>query len=207
MWTMGDGATLEALSLVLTTRARGEEGELEADEAVAGVAEVDEVEVCVFGSPYIIQLIMGWIEPSRGGRGGRGGSRAGRGGFSGSNEAWGASTSNDASKGWGESTTTTEGWGESASAAPATTQEDGGWGAEPGQPSMDAPKESNADDFSGSGGWGDAPAPKEVEKAAKQGGNAWQPEIEKPVPVAQPSAPVVKPKLTWAQIAKCVFSS
>ncbi|ADV25808.1 Hypothetical protein CGB_N3110W [Cryptococcus gattii WM276] len=141
-------------------------------------------------------------EPSRGGRGGRGGSRAGRGGFSGSNEAWGASTSNDAIKGWGESATTTEGWGESTSAAPATTQEDGGWGAEPGQPSMDAPKESNADDFSGSGGWGDAPAPKEVEKAVKQGGNAWQPEIEKPVPVAQPSAPVVKPKLTWAQIAK-----
>lgn len=147
----------------------------------------------------------GLIEPSRGGRGGRGGSRTGRGGFSGSNEAWGASTSNEASQGWGESATITEGWGESVPAAQAVTQGDGGWGVEPEQP--DAPAESNADDFAGSGGWGDSPAPKEIEKAAKQGGNAWQPEIEKPVPVAQLSAPVAKPKLTWAQIAKYVFSS
>lgn len=50
MRTLGDGATPEALTLVLTTRAQGVEGELEADEVVAGVAEVDEVEVCVFGS-------------------------------------------------------------------------------------------------------------------------------------------------------------
>lgn len=59
MRTLGDGATPEALTLVLTTRAQGEEGELEVDGVVAGVAEVGEVEVCVFGPCFITQLTMG----------------------------------------------------------------------------------------------------------------------------------------------------
>ena len=57
---------------------------------------------------------------------------------------------------------------------------------------------SQADDFAAAGGLGDAPAPKEIAAAAKQGGTGWQEEIKKPVP----TAPAAKPKLTWAQIAK-----
>ncbi|ODN75168.1 hypothetical protein L202_06370 [Cryptococcus amylolentus CBS 6039] len=151
-------------------------------------------------------------EPIRGGRGGarggRGGARGGRGGFSntdGAAPAWGSS--NNA----GESSTTPGGWGEAAAAEPVKADEGAGaWGAEPeAQPWDEAPKQADAvpgqskgDDFASSGGWGDAPAAKEVESAAKSNGNAWQAEIDKPVPVAQPSAPVAKPKLTWAQIAK-----
>jgi hypothetical protein len=43
-----------------------------------------------------------------------------------------------------------------------------------------------------------------VEKAAKTGGTGWEEEIKKSVQVAKPSvvAPAIKPKMTWAQIAK-----
>lgn len=69
---------------------------------------------------------------------------------------------------------------------------EGAWGST-------APAEaSKADDFNAAGGWSDAPAAKEIETAAKQGGTDWQEEIKKPVP----TAPAAKPKLTWAQIAK-----
>ena len=60
---------------------------------------------------------------------------------------------------------------------------------------------SKGDDFSAAGGWGDAPAPKELEKAARNGGTGWQEEIKKPVPVAKPTTGL-KPTMTWAQIAK-----
>ena len=43
----------------------------------------------------------------------------------------------------------------------------------------------------------DAPAPKELEKAAKAGGKDWQEEIKKPV-----TSTPAKPGMTWAQIAK-----
>lgn len=81
------------------------------------------------------------------------------------------------------------GWG-TAAPAQASQPEAGGWGTD--APPVEA---SQADDFAAAGGFSDAPAPKEIVAAAKQGDTRWEEEIKKPVPA-------VKPKLTWAQIAK-----
>ncbi|WRT65211.1 uncharacterized protein IL334_002154 [Kwoniella shivajii] len=129
-------------------------------------------------------------EPFRGGRGGRGGFRGGRGGLSNANGHSKPTTTEEFPT---TTATTTEGWANQVQQATSAEQTDG-----------EAPAEtSNGDDFSGAGGWGDAPAPKELEKAAKTGGTGWQKEIEKPIQVASSSVPpAAKPKLTWAQIAK-----
>lgn len=92
-------------------------------------------------------------------------------------------------------------------AATSANTEDGGWGSTIGETGTIVPDDASvapvtagqADDFSAAGGWGDAPAPKELEKAAKAQGTEWEEEIKKPV---QTAAPVLKPKMTWAQIAK-----
>ncbi|WWD21897.1 hypothetical protein CI109_106385 [Kwoniella shandongensis] len=135
-------------------------------------------------------------EPFRGGRGGRGGFRGGRGGFAGVN----GQAKPTPTEGPTTTATTEEGWASQVEQA-STSAVDGAQEAENAAPV----ESSNNEDFSGSGGWGDAPAPKEIEKAAKAGGKGWQKDLDKPVPVASstvPSAPAAKPKLTWAQIAK-----
>ncbi|WVF70414.1 hypothetical protein IAT40_005204 [Kwoniella sp. CBS 6097] len=140
-------------------------------------------------------------EPFRGGRGGRGGFRGGRGGFTNTNGQPKATPT----EGFPTTTdTTTEGWAnqvqQAASADAAATEQD----SEANAASAVADT-SKGEDFAGSGGWGDAPAPKELEQAAKSGGTGWQKDIEKPVQVAPSSVPAAaKPKLTWAQIAKPV---
>jgi hypothetical protein len=57
------------------------------------------------------------------------------------------------------------------------------------------------DDFAASGGWGDAPAVAELDKAVKKGGQGWQEEVKKDIP-GKTTQPVVPAKKTWAQIAK-----
>ncbi|KAK8846580.1 hypothetical protein IAR55_005666 [Kwoniella newhampshirensis] len=135
-------------------------------------------------------------EPLRGGRGGRGGFRGGRGGLANVN----GHAKPTSTEGPTTTATTEEGW--------ASQVEQASSSADAQEADNIAPAEtSNNEDFSGSGGWGDAPAPKEIEKAAKTGGKGWQKELDKPVPVASstvPSVPAAKPKLTWAQIAKPV---
>ena len=104
--------------------------------------------------------------------------------------------------------TTTEGWAsqvEQSNAAEAAADEAAWSTAADAASTVKADGEDTeppaaagqADDFAAAGGLGDAPAPKELAAAAKQGGTGWQEEIKKPVPTAS-----AKPKLTWAQIAK-----
>ncbi|WWC87354.1 uncharacterized protein L201_002243 [Kwoniella dendrophila CBS 6074] len=131
-------------------------------------------------------------EPFRGGRGGRGGFRGGRGGASNVNGTSKPTTSEDLPT---TTATTTEGWANQVQQATSADDQE----AE----NAVIADTSKGEDFSASGGWGDAPAPKELEKAAKTGGTGWQKDIEKPVQVAPSSVPpAAKPKLTWAQIAK-----
>jgi hypothetical protein len=158
----------------------------------------------------LVQQLNPEIEPFRGGRGGRGGFRGGRGGFA------NPSTSTITKK---DDTTTPDGWAkqvaestaEDATAWGSTTgdaastikpDDDGAWGD---SAAIDpAPVETGqAEDFSAAGGWGDAPAPKEIENAVKAGGKEWQEDYKKDLPVEK-VAPVtgLKPKMTWAQIAK-----
>ncbi|WWC67514.1 uncharacterized protein I206_101422 [Kwoniella pini CBS 10737] len=134
-------------------------------------------------------------EPFRGGRGGRGGFRGARGGASNVN---GSSKAPQNGEFPTTTATTTEGWANQVQQATSADEQE--------QETNDAVADtSKGDDFSASGGWGDAPAPKELAKAAKAGGKGWQKEIEKPVQVASSSVPpAAKPKLTWAQIAKPV---
>ena len=136
---------------------------------------------------FDILLTLVFPEPFRGGRGGRGAFRGGRGGFA--NVNGGAPTK---ANGLTSTATTTEGWANQVEQA--TT---GASGEDGGDHSAEAPRESSkADDFAAAGGMADAPAAKEVEAAAKQGGTSWQEEIKRPVPAA------IKPKMTWAQIAR-----
>lgn len=128
-------------------------------------------------------------------RGGRGGRGRGRGGFTNVNghstAAGGAATSASAG---------TDGWGATTTDGPADVAAEGeGVASTAAVTAPAAVAAGQADDFAAAAGWGDAPAAKELEKAAAQGGTSWQEEIKKPVPVAQPSAPLKK---TWAQIAK-----
>lgn len=156
------------------------------------------------------------LEPFRGGRGGRGGLRGGRGGFVNANGGVNGAKKADALP--TSTATTTEGWANQVGQAITAEGEDGGWGStaiepesskadEGGWGESDVPADgavaepSKGDDFSAAGGWGDAPAPKELEAAAKDGGTGWQEEIKKPVPVAKPAAGL-RPMMTWAQIAK-----
>ncbi|WVW78945.1 hypothetical protein I302_100908 [Kwoniella bestiolae CBS 10118] len=133
-------------------------------------------------------------EPFRGGRGGRGGFRGGRGGLANVNGHSKPTASDEFPT---TTATTTEGWANQVQQATSADAEEGDNAA--------IADTSKGEDFSASGGWGDAPAPKELEKAAKAGGTGWQKDIEKPVQVAGSSVPpAAKPKLTWAQIAKPV---
>ena len=76
------------------------------------------------------------------------------------------------------------GWSTAADAASTVKGgDDAGW-AEGSTP----PASSKQDEFAASGGFGDAPSSKEISKAAK----------------GVQSTPAVKPKMTWAQIAKSV---
>ena len=131
-------------------------------------------------------------EPLRGGRGGRGGFR-GRGAFANTNghKASGSFPTTTA--------TTTDAWADQLEQSEAA-QDDGEWSTAAdaastvkadldsriGEGSTPPAELSRADDFSAAGGFGDAPAPKEVERASK---------------IAQ-SSTAPKPKLTWAQIVK-----
>ncbi len=152
------------------------------------------------------------VEPFRGARGGRGGGRGGRGGFIDAN----GNSSKKPDAFLGSAATTTEGWASQVEQATTADGEDAGWASTVAEPDTNkADTEglgetvingvitdpSKGDDFSAAGGWGDAPAAKELEKAAKTGGMGWQEEIKKPVAVAKPSA-AIRPMMTWAQIAK-----
>ena len=112
--------------------------------------------------------------------------------------------------------TTSEGWADQTQQTTLADGEENTWDStaismEPTKPqvvetvqsggSEALPGTSKGDDFTAAGGWGDAPAPKELEKAARVGGTGWQEDIKKPVPVAKPGAEE-RARMTWAQIAK-----
>lgn len=137
------------------------------------------------------------VEPFRGGRGGRGGPRGGRGGFQ--NINGGGLNGIPKASAATTTATTTEGWASQVEAASVVAEagtDDGAWGGE-----AQVEDTSKGEDFSAAGGWGDAPAAKELEKAAKTGGKGWEEEIKKDVP-SKTDVPPAKPKMTWAQIAK-----
>lgn len=81
--------------------------------------------------------------------------------------------------------------------------DDGGWGEDAADSSAAPAPATSGDDFAAAGGFGDAPAAKELDKAAAAGGKGWQEEVKKDVP-GKTAAPVVPAKKTWAQIAKWV---
>ncbi|ORY24864.1 hypothetical protein BCR39DRAFT_545589 [Naematelia encephala] len=147
-------------------------------------------------------------EPFRGGRGGRGGGRGGRGGFANVNGgANGIKKNGDsATDAWTnqveqatEAATANGVYGTSAAeTGEAKSADQNGWAE-----SATAPVETGkGDDFAATNGWGDAPAAKEVEKAARTVNAGKKEDIKNIAPSAQP--PPAKPKLTWAQIAKPV---
>jgi hypothetical protein len=144
----------------------------------------------------------------RGARIGRAGARAGRGGYG--NVNGGAKKSDAPIDAWPTTTATTaDGWSsqvEQAEAASAHGDEDG-WG-EPAQPEPKIEEPVAAPEPVKRGAWG-----KELPKSVQPPKQAAAPVAAAPPPAAAPAAPAAplapaapapKPKMTWAQIAKCV---
>lgn len=176
--------------------------------------------------------ILAALRGVRIGRGGaRGGGRGGYGNVNGANkkqngapsDAWPTTTATS-TEGWNEQVQQAEtasaheddgGWGDAAETKTTTTDaNDGGWG-EPAAPATEKTIKPVA-----MGVWGKPrPAPAAQKKAPKPARQAPPKEAPKEAPKeeapkeeaapepAAPAAPAAKPKMTWAQIAKCVHCS